>query len=119
MRRFVIVLFALLALALIASAQPDKPAPPKVPFPALPDGDAWSKLPPPKKPALPEWARALAEPLPTTTAKLLELDYRHREKSPLDPQLAALLRATVAEELGSEYGKAVARADLARARPVL
>lgn len=117
MRRFVIVLFALLALALIASAQPEKPAAPP-PFPALPDGEAWDKLPPPKKPVLPEWARVLAGPLPKTTAKLLELDYLHRTKNPLDPKLAAALRLTVAKSLDSEYGMAVAEADLKRVPPL-
>ena len=108
-------LLALFAVAVPASAQPDK-QPPKVPFPALPDADAWDKLPPTKKPALPEWARALAGPLPKTTAKLLELDYLHRAKNPLDPKLAAGLRLTVAEALGSDYGKAAARADFDRVR---
>jgi alkylhydroperoxidase family enzyme len=117
MRRFVIPIFALFALTVTASAQPEKPAPSKSPFPALPDGEAWDKLPP-RKPALPEWARVLAGPLPKTTAKLLELDYLHRAKNPLDPVLAALLRATVAEALGCEYGKAEARTDLERIRPL-
>jgi alkylhydroperoxidase family enzyme len=114
MRRFTIPIFALFVFAVTAPAQPDK-SPPKAPFPALPDAEAWAKLPPQKKPVLPEWARTLAGPLPKTAAKLLELDYLHRAKSPLDPALAASLRLLVAEELGSEYGKAVARADLARA----
>src|SRR5215207_3085412 len=98
MRRFVIPLFALFALTVTASAQPEKPAPPKAPFPALPDGEAWDRLPP-QKPALPEWARVLAGPLPKTTAKLVELDYLHRAKNPLGPELAALLRLAVAKEL--------------------
>lgn len=116
MRRFALPIFALFALTVTASAQPEKPAPSKAPFPALPDSDAWDKLPPQKKPALPEWARVLAGPLPKTTAKLLELDYLHRAKSPLDPTLAALLRATVAKALDCEYGKAEAQADLERIR---
>lgn len=110
-------LFAVFALSVWAgtiSAQPDKPAP-KMPFPALPEKDAWDRLPPQKKPALPEWARVLAEPMPKTTAKLLELDYAHRAKSPLDARLAAALRLAVAEALESEYGKAEARADIDRA----
>lgn len=114
MRRFVIPLFALLAGALVASAQPEKPRPP---FPAPPDAEVWGTLPPPKKPALPEWARALAEPLPKTTAKLLELDYLHRTKNPLGSRLAARLRWEVADALNSEYGRATAAADLERVGP--
>jgi hypothetical protein len=117
MRRFVIVLFALLALALMASAQPDQPAPPKAPFPALPAEDAWDKLPPQKKPVLPEWARVLARPLPKTTAKMLELDYLHRAKNPLGTRLAARLRWEVADALNSESGRAAAAADLERVGP--
>lgn len=114
MRFFAIPILALGAFAAAASAQPEKP-PPKVPFPALPEGDAWDKLPPAKRPALPEWSRALAGPLPKTTAKLLELDYLHRAKNPLGERFAATLRATVAEALECDYGMAAARADLARA----
>ena len=113
MRRFAIPLLALCAFAVAASARPTKP-----PFPALPDEGAWGKLPPQKKPVLPEWARVLAGSLPKTTAKMLELDYFHRAKNPLDPKLAAALRGTVAEALDSEYGKAAARADLARVPPL-
>jgi alkylhydroperoxidase family enzyme len=115
MRSFVISSLSLCVFASMASAQPDKPAP-KALFPALPDEGAWSKLPPVKKPALPEWARVMAGPLPKTTAKLLELDYFHRAKNSLNPVLAAGLRLAVAETLGSEYGKAEAKADLDRAR---
>src|SRR6266487_5289526 len=112
-------LFAILGLFFglaSASAQPEPaPAPkPAAPFPALTEDRAWAKLPPQKKPALPEWARVLAGPLPKTTAKMLELDYLQREKSPLGPVLAARVRLTVAESLGSKYGMAVAEADLAR-----
>jgi len=115
MRRFTIPILALLVLALAASAQPDKPAPPKSgPFPALPESDAWSKLPPPPKPALPEWACVMAGPLPKTTAKMLELDYLHRANNPLGPRLAATLRGVVAGRLKSKYGEEVALADLRR-----
>jgi alkylhydroperoxidase family enzyme len=100
----------------VASAQPDKSAP-KAPFPALPDDEAWGKLPPQKKPVLPEWARALAGPLPKTTAKMLELDYLHRAKSPLGAVLAARIRLTVADALDSKYGRDAAQADLRRTEP--
>ena len=65
MHRFTIPIFALFAFAVTAPAQPDK-SPPKAPFPALPDAEAWAKLPPQKKPVLPECARVLAGPLPKT-----------------------------------------------------
>lgn len=114
MRRFAYSLLALGVLAGVALAQPDKPAP-KVPFPVLPGDDAWSKLPPQKKPDLPEWARVLAGPLPKTTAKMLELDYLHRAKNPLGVLFAARLRLEVASALHSQYGTEAARADLRRA----
>ncbi len=117
MYRFAIPILALFGCAVVASAQPDPPAAPKAPFPVLPDGDAWDKLPPPKKPALPEWARTLAGPMPKTTAKLLELDYLHRAKNPLGPELSALLRREVAKALFCKCGEAVAQADYERARP--
>jgi hypothetical protein len=118
MRRFVIPIFALFALAVVASAQPEKPAPPKSPFPALPDEGAWNILPPQKTPALPEWARVLVGPLPKTTAKMLELDYLHRTKNPLGARFAARLRYTVATELQSEYGRRIAAADLESAAAI-
>jgi alkylhydroperoxidase family enzyme len=82
---------------------------PPTPFPA--DDGAWAKLPPPKDPRLPEWARVLAGPLPKTTAKMLELDYYHRERNPLGKNLAAKIRYVVADALGCEYGKAAAKAE--------
>ena len=112
MRRFVIPPFALCALALTAGAQPEKPSAPKSPFPALPDAEAWDKLPPAKKPPLPEWARALAGPLPKTAAKLLELDHLHRARNPLGPALSAHLRASVAAALKCPHGVKAAQADL-------
>ncbi len=72
----------------------------------LHSSEAWAKLPPRKEPPLPEWAKVLAAPLPKTTAKMLELDYRHREKNPLGPMLAARIRLVVAHTLGSKYGVA-------------
>ena len=80
--------------------------------------EAWGKLPPLKKPLLPEWARILSGPLPKTTAKMLELDYFHREKNPLGPVFAAQIRRTVAGALGSKFGVATAEADLKQAGPL-
>ncbi len=115
MRWFIVPGLLLFACALSASAQPAKTA---SPLPALPDGGAWEKLPPPKKPPLPEWAKVFAGPLPKTTAKMLELDYLHREKNPLGARLAARIRWTVADALDSKYGRTVAKADLDRAELV-
>ena len=70
------------------------------------------QLPPRKDPQLPEWAKVLAGPMPKTTAKMLELDYLHREKNPLGPILSARIRREVAKSLGSKYGEEVALADL-------
>jgi alkylhydroperoxidase family enzyme len=111
---FAILLFGLAPLA----AQPEpapapKPKPPANPFPPI--ADAWAKLPPRKDPPLPEWAKVLAGSLPKTTAKMLELDYFHREKNPLGAVLAARVRREVASALRSDYGVAVAEADLKRA----
>jgi alkylhydroperoxidase family enzyme len=117
MRRFLIPLLVLGAFVTGASAQPDKFAP-KAPFPALLDDEAWSKLPPQKKPVLPAWARTLARPMPKTTAKMLELDYLHRAKNPLGAVLAARIRWTVADALDSKYGRDAAQTDLRRAEPV-
>lgn len=96
-----------------AAAQPDTPAS-SGRFPSAGNDDAWAKLPR-ENPPLPPWARVLVNPLPRTTAKMLELDYFHREKNPLGPELAALLRWTAADALGSDFGKATAVLDLSRA----
>ena len=105
MRLLAIALLILLAFA-TASAQPELAPLPKPAslFPAVAEDDVWDKLPPRKNPPLPEWAKVLSGPLPKTTAKMLELDYLHREKNPLGPVLAARLRRIVASELGNKHG---------------
>lgn len=97
---------------LSVAAPPDKPAA-EQPFPVAENDAAWKKLPR-ENPPLPPWARTLIDPLPKTTAKMLELEYLHRAKSPLGPELAGLLQWTVADALGSPFGKATAEADLRR-----
>ena len=93
--------------------------PPGLP-PASSDDDAWAKLPPKaKNPALPVWARMLAEPLPKTTSRMLELDYLHRAENPLGPVLAAKIRWVVADAIGCKYAIASANADLVRTGIVL
>ena len=99
-----------------AAAQPEK-SPPQQPFPSVDNDIAWTRLPR-ENPQLPPWARVLTGPLPKTTARMLELDYMHRAKNPLGPELAGLLQWEVADALGSKFGKATAEADLRRANPL-
>lgn len=112
-----LILAGVLALTVPAAAQPPVAPPPKPssPFPAMSDSDAWSKLPRQKNPQLPEWARVLAGTHPQTSAKMLELDYLHREKNPLGDVLAGRVRRVVAATLGNKYGEESATADLRRA----
>jgi alkylhydroperoxidase family enzyme len=101
-----------------AFAQSSPPDPVKqlpAPFSALPDADAWAKLPPLKNPPLPEWVKVLAGPLPKTAAKMLELDYLQRAENPLGAVLSARIRLAVARSLGCKYGEEMALADLRRA----
>lgn len=88
--------------------------PPPAPAPRPAETDAWDRLPPRAKPPLPEWARALAGPLPKTTAHMLEQDHLHRAANPLGPRLAAEVRYEVADALDSPYGRAAAKADWER-----
>ncbi|MBX6313493.1 MAG: hypothetical protein IRY99_11340, partial [Isosphaeraceae bacterium] len=86
--------------------------------PLLDHAEARCRLPlrgPDAVEPLPAWARALAASLPRTTAALLELDYRHRALSPLDPILRGKLRRTAALANRCAYGQAYAEADLHRA----
>jgi alkylhydroperoxidase family enzyme len=85
------------------------------PFPRVGSEEAWAKLPRANPPLAP-WARMLIGPLPKTTAMMLELDHLHRAKNPLGPECAALLQWTVADALGSKFGKATAEADLRRTK---
>ena len=99
-------------------AAPRTAAPAKSWVPVLDSAGAWKRLPVPVKGGgqpLPAWARTLAGPLPRTTAAMLELDYLHRERSPLDTGLRAKLRWVAARAIGCAYGEAVAAADLRRA----
>lgn len=108
-----VAILALMLSAGWATAQPD-PTPPTRPFPIVGNDDAWAKLPR-DNPPLPPWARIAVAPLPRTTARMLELDYFHREKNPLGAELSARLRWAAADALGSDFGKATAEADLRRA----
>lgn len=83
----------------------------------LSDEECWNRLPkatPGAGEPLPSWAKALAVHLPRTAAAMLELDYAHRTKSPLDPALRAKMRWVVADSNRCEYSKAYAIEDLKR-----
>jgi hypothetical protein len=84
----------------------------------LKNADAWQRLPKAETGAgspLPQWARTLADALPRTTALMLELDYLHRVRSPLDPKLRAEMRWLAAHANHCTYAEAYAAADLRRA----
>jgi alkylhydroperoxidase family enzyme len=84
----------------------------------LTSSDAWQRLPEVEEGGsaqLPVWARVLAISLPRTTAAMLELDWRHRADSPLDPRLRGVMRWTVARANRCDYAMAYAIADLQRA----
>jgi alkylhydroperoxidase family enzyme len=87
-------------------------------LPISDNAEAWKLLPPVEKGAgqpLPAWARAMAQTLPRTTAAVLELDYLHRAKSPLDPKLRGMMRWVAAHANHCAYTEAIAAADLNRA----
>ena len=90
-------------------------------FPLLDNAESWAKLPSAREgsgqAATPSWARALAGPMPRTTAAALAArSGRIGRDSPLDPKL----RAADALDLGSRptaalYAEAYAAADARRA----
>lgn len=90
-----------------AVADPPRVAP-------LTNDAAW-KLLPREQPPLPAWALTLADSMPKTVARQLELDAVHREKNPLDPILRAKMRWVAADANRCEYSKRYAEADLRRA----
>jgi alkylhydroperoxidase family enzyme len=67
------------------------------------------------EPPLPLWALATARALPRTTAAMLDLDWRHRAASPLDPRLRGQIRMIVAQANRCAYAEAQAKDDLRRA----
>jgi alkylhydroperoxidase family enzyme len=87
-------------------------------FPLADNAECWAKMPRAQTGAgqdLPSWARALAGPMPRTTAAVLRLDLAHRRDSPLDPKLRAQMRWVSAHANGCAYAEAVALADARRA----
>jgi alkylhydroperoxidase family enzyme len=99
----------MLLLAAPAAAEPR--------LPAMPNDEAWKRLPSATEASqpLPIWARILAKPMPMTTARMLELDALHRSGDRLDARLRAITRWAAADGTRCEYSKAVAAADLRRA----
>jgi alkylhydroperoxidase family enzyme len=86
--------------------------------PLLDEQEAWKRLPltgPDVGKKLPEWARALARTMPTTTAAMLELEYQHRLKSPLEAKLRGKIRWVAAHANRCPCSEAQALADLRRA----
>jgi Iodothyronine deiodinase len=89
-----------------------KPAETTARFPALENGEAWSRM---SRPPLPVWARILSQSLPRATAGMLRLDYVHRAQNPLDPIVRGKLRWVAANANRCEYSRRYAEADLLRA----
>src|SRR5271168_1933841 len=84
-------------------------------FPVSSDEECWRKLPPAEKGggnALPTWARAMAGAMPRTTAAMLRLDYLHRTRNPLGPELRGKMRWVAGRANDCEYSMACAEADL-------
>lgn len=113
---FVLCWTHLVAGRSVVAAEPSSPDAAAF-VPLLSEEAARAALPPRQRDRgqkLPAWARALAGPLPRTTAAMLELDLLHRARTPLDPRLAGKLRYATARANRCEYAQAYALADLAR-----
>lgn len=98
-----------------AADPPVVPVPNRGAFDVPNSAGAWDRFPPPAKPELPEWARALSLSLPKTAARMLVQDHFHRATNPLGARLAADVRHEVADALNSPYGRASAKGDSTRA----
>jgi alkylhydroperoxidase family enzyme len=88
------------------------------PATTLSDAECWKRMPPAESGGgqpLPSWARALAGPMPRTTAALLRLDLVHRTRNPLDPKLRAEMRFIAANANRCDYSRAYALFDGRRA----
>lgn len=110
-RKFAPLLGLMLLASQVATAQEPY-------FQPLTSEQAWKLLPHAEENSgadLPMWARVLAKSLPGTTATMLELEYRHRVDSPLDPMLRAQMRWVAAHANRSGFGMELASADLRRA----
>jgi alkylhydroperoxidase family enzyme len=114
-RTFYVVVLLLLGPRVWGAEQP----PPAAGyFPALNNSEAWQLLPRAEigqGASLPIWARVMARSLPGTTAAMLELDYLHRARSPLDAWLRGKMRWAAAHANRCPYSEACALDDLKRA----
>lgn len=110
-------LLVLIPLLLLLLTGPEARAESRPRLPVLDNAKAWQRLPgaPATPQPLPAWARALAGPLPLTTARMLELDTLHRTGDRLDARLRVIARWAAADANGCGYAKAVAAVDFTRA----
>ncbi|HUG92808.1 MAG TPA: hypothetical protein VML55_18345, partial [Planctomycetaceae bacterium] len=85
--RFAVVVLLGGVAALSAAERSQQSERPRVPL--LSNEEAWDHLPEcpdGRDRPLPNWARALAQALPHTTAAMLELDHLYRTTAELDPK---------------------------------
>lgn len=111
--------FAAATLLLIFAALPSRSGSAGEPrFATATNEVAWKFLPQTiskETEPLPAWARILAEPMPLTTASMLEMEQAQRQDSSLEPKLRAKIRWVAARTHGCEYTAARAVADLTAA----
>lgn len=87
-------------------------------LPVLDEDAAWQRLPKAEQVTdrrLPAWVKALAGPLPRTTAAMLELDHLYRTSDAFDPKLRATMRWVAARANRCSYSQRYAEADMLRA----
>lgn len=114
-----VTLHLALMCSVSSAAQPEQPNQSKCRLPVLDNDTAWQRLPKLEDEVadrrLPIWARALAGPLPRTTAAMLELDHLYRTSDSFDPRLRATMRWVAARANRCDYSRRYAEADLLRA----
>ncbi len=109
-----------LAMLLLDQETPEAPAKvlqgkSKAFVPLVSQSDAWKHLPPATQKddqPLPAWSLALAKTLPRAAAALLQLDYLHRQKNPIEARLRGQIRYVAAKANGCVYGQEQAASDL-------
>ncbi len=109
-----------LAMLFVDQDIPDEPAKTlqgstKAFVPLASQAEAWKYLPPATQKddqPLPAWSLALAKTLPRATAALLQLDYLHRQKNPIEARLRGQIRYVAAKANGCVYGQEQAASDL-------
>jgi alkylhydroperoxidase family enzyme len=98
-------------IGMVSSLQADPVKESRFPLPT--NTEAWKNIPR-ENPPLPNWARMLSRSLPKTTGLMIQLDYVHRVKNPLDPKLRAEIRWMVSQANNCEYTRQYAESDLKR-----